>query len=95
MDAGVDVCVCLSVCLPACSGFGEGVQPPQQASAVFPQAPSQMQHFQQHMMGMSQEHQVGLKFYVSVWTLSDQTFPAVKKCTTRAKNASDHVYTNM
>ncbi|KAB5543489.1 hypothetical protein PHYPO_G00079760 [Pangasianodon hypophthalmus] len=39
-------------------GFGEGVQPPQQASAVFSQAPSQMQHFQQHMMGLSQEHQV-------------------------------------
>ncbi|XP_058267494.1 SR-related and CTD-associated factor 4 isoform X1 [Hemibagrus wyckioides] len=41
-------------------GFGEGVQPPQiqQSSAVFPQAPSQMQHFQQHLMGLSQEHQV-------------------------------------
>ncbi|KAK3521978.1 hypothetical protein QTP70_020594 [Hemibagrus guttatus] len=41
-------------------GFGEGVQPPQiqQSSAVFPQAPSQMQHFQQHLMGLSQEHQL-------------------------------------
>lgn len=61
MDALVHICICTLVC--PCSGFGEGAQPPQQAIAVFPQAPSQMQHFQQHMMGMSQEHQVGLKFY--------------------------------
>ncbi|KAI5099853.1 splicing factor, arginine/serine-rich 15 [Silurus meridionalis] len=37
--------------------FGEGVQIPQQTSVVFSQAPSQMQQFQQQMMGMSQEQQ--------------------------------------
>ncbi|XP_035391565.1 SR-related and CTD-associated factor 4 isoform X3 [Electrophorus electricus] len=39
-------------------GFPEGAQQPQQASAAFPQPANQMQHFQQHMMGMTQDQQV-------------------------------------
>ncbi|XP_062869958.1 SR-related and CTD-associated factor 4 isoform X3 [Trichomycterus rosablanca] len=38
-------------------GYTEGVQHPQQASAAFPQAAGQMQHFRPHMMGMGQDQQ--------------------------------------
>ncbi|KAI4889190.1 hypothetical protein NFI96_030368 [Prochilodus magdalenae] len=39
-------------------GFPEGVQQAQQVPAAFPPQASQMQHFQQHMMGMTQDQQV-------------------------------------
>ncbi|XP_076876240.1 SR-related and CTD-associated factor 4 isoform X2 [Brachyhypopomus gauderio] len=39
-------------------GFPEGAQQPQQASAAFPQPTNQMQHFQQHLMSMTQDQQV-------------------------------------
>ncbi|XP_066506494.1 SR-related and CTD-associated factor 4 isoform X2 [Hoplias malabaricus] len=39
-------------------GFPEGVQQAQQVAASFPPQANQMQHFQQHMLSMTQEQQV-------------------------------------
>ncbi|KAL7847336.1 hypothetical protein SRHO_G00223160 [Serrasalmus rhombeus] len=39
-------------------GFPEGVQQAQQVPASFPPQANQMQHFQQHMMGMTQDQQL-------------------------------------
>ncbi|KAG9263679.1 splicing factor, arginine/serine-rich 15 isoform X1 [Astyanax mexicanus] len=43
---------------PAAFGFPEGLHQPQQVSAPFPPQASQMQHFQQHMMGVTPDQQV-------------------------------------